>query len=162
MVGREYRALKCLQGLSGIPTEPFRMDLFAIGYKYLPGKSLRNAAPGTIPKKFFLDLEQLIGSLHQRHLVHLDVRNRGNILITEAGKPALLDFQSSLNLARVPAGLHPLLMDIDLSGVYKNWIRMCQEPLEASRMTRYIAMKRRRELWVFHGYPLGTKGKRRR
>ena len=77
--------------------------------------------------------------MHARNLVHLDIRNRRNILVTDDGKPSLLDFQSCLNLERIPNFFHNILIDIDFSGVYKNWYKVKPRLLDDKRKTRLIS-----------------------
>ena len=162
MVKREYRALSRLQGIDGIPAAPFVLDRYALCYRFIPGRTLRHAGPRIFAPDFFHAFEALIFRMHKRHIVHLDVRNRRNILVTDTGRPALIDFQSSLDLTHVPKGLHRLLMDIDISGVYKNWHTLRPDLLDADRRARLCAMNRKRSFWIFKGYPLGMKRGRRR
>ncbi len=161
MVRREYRALSRLNRIPGIPEEPFILDENAVCYRHIPGKTLRKTPAESISEVYFYGLEQLVGMMHDRRMVHLDIRNRRNILVTDEGKPALLDFQSSLNLERVPRFLHGLLKEIDLSGVYKSWQSKQPESLDSARMARLSAMEKKRCLWFFKGYPLGTRRDRR-
>jgi len=99
--------------------------------------------------------------MHQRNMVHLDIRNQRNILVTDEGLPAVLDFQSSLNLENTPRALHKLLKDIDISGVYKNWFKKKPESLDNRRRAHLDALNKKRFLWFLKGYPLGTKTDRR-
>ncbi|MGM0451672.1 MAG: hypothetical protein ACQERN_00720 [Thermodesulfobacteriota bacterium] len=161
MVEREFRALAHLQGIDGIPEAPFRLDRYAVGYRFIPGKTLKDSAPEDILPDFFHGLEALVLQMHARQMVHLDVRNRRNVLVTDAGCPALLDFQSSLALDHVPVVFHRLLKDIDLSGVYKNWIKIRPDLIDQSRKDRLERINRRRRFWLFKGYMLGPKGQRR-
>lgn len=161
MASREYRALRCLQGIAGIPEEPFQMDQYAVGYRFIPGKTLRESDSAAIPTDFFHEFEALVFRMHARQMVHLDIRNRRNILVTDAGKPALLDFQSSLDLHHIPPMLHQLLKDIDLSGVYKNWLKIRPDLLDQTRRHHLERINRRRKLWFFKGYMVGPRGQRR-
>jgi RIO-like serine/threonine protein kinase len=106
---------------------------------------------------FFRRLETLVHAMHRRHIVHLDIRNRRNVLVSEKGGPGLLDFQSSLNLDHVPRRLHRFLKEIDISGVYKLWELNDPASMDAERKARLAAVNRKRGLWVFKGYPLGTR-----
>jgi hypothetical protein len=157
LIRREFHALDRLHGITGIPQPPFILDPFALGYRYIPGRTLRETPSELIDASFFQRLEVLVGEMHQRNMVHLDIRNRRNVLITEQGRPALLDFQSSLNLDRVPRNLHDLLKEIDLSGVYKLWQLKTPETMDAARKERLMEFDKKRFLWVLKGYPLGTR-----
>ncbi len=161
MVMREYRAFVRLAGIRGIPAEPFLLDSYAVGYRFVPGKTLRATGSGEIPESFFPELEELVRRMHERNIVHLDLRNRRNILIDEKGRPVLLDFQSCIDLNFIPGPFHRLLKDIDLSGVYKNWLKLRPDLMDDRRLAHLGRLNRRRKLWILKGYSMGTKGKRR-
>ncbi len=149
LIKREYRALSRLRGIEGIPEEPFLMDENALCYLYRPGERLLKTPPCRISGDFFFRLEDLVRRMHERNMVHLDLRNRSNIIITDQGLPALLDFQSCLNLDWIPRGFHQLLKDIDLSGVYKIWQRKKPDTMDYKRKAMLAAMNKRKALWLF-------------
>lgn len=161
MVQRELGAMQTLKGIDGIPKDPFLLDRFAVCYRFIPGGTLKETRPEKIPDDFFFLLEALVKKMHARNLVHLDIRNRRNILITTENKPALLDFQSSLNLQNTPRPLHKIMKDIDISGVYKIWSKKKPESLGPARRAHLESLNKKRFLWFFKGYPLGTRSDRR-
>ena len=161
MVRREFNALMKLSGIPGIPEEAFLLDDYALCYRYIEGKTLRDTAPEIIKDDFFLRLEELVFRMHALNRVHLDIRNRRNILVVDTGEPALLDFQNCIDLERVPRFLHKLLKEIDFSGVYKNWNKYKPETLDSTRMAKLSALNRKRSFWLFKGYPSWMKGDRR-
>lgn len=162
MVRRELLALKRLQGIPGIAREPFRLNPFAVAYHYIPGTTLKESRrSGDITPDFFRALEEIVLRMHERAIVHLDIRYMRNILITPDGSPAILDFQSSLALERIPRMFHGLLKAVDLSGVYKCWQKVCPGTIDAERLALLEAVQKKRSLWVFKGYPLGTRFSRR-
>jgi len=162
MVRRELHALNRLQGIPGIADEPFRLSPFALAYRYIPGMTLKESRrTGSITPDFFQNLEDIVRRMHARNIVHLDIRYMRNILITPEGTPAILDFQSCLDLDRIPRVFHRLLKAIDLSGVYKCWQKVCPGTLDAERSALLEAIQKKRSLWIFKGYPLGTRFSRR-
>ncbi|MBM4309514.1 MAG: hypothetical protein FJ119_01005 [Deltaproteobacteria bacterium] len=162
MVRRELQALERLQGIHGIAADPFRLSPFALAYRHIPGITLKEARrTGRVTPEFFERLEDTVQRMHGRGIVHLDIRYMRNILITPEGSPALLDFQSSLLLDRIPRALHRPLKAIDLSGVYKCWQKICPDTMGAQRTALLEAVAKRRSLWIFKGYPLGTRFSRR-
>jgi serine/threonine protein kinase len=162
MARRELQALKRLQGIPGIAADPFRLSLFALAYRYVPGTTLKEARrTGVVTPRFFEELEVLVQRMHERGIVHLDIRYMRNILITPEGEPALLDFQSGLMLDRIPRMFHAPLKAIDLSGVYKCWHNICPDTMGPERTALLGAVQKRRSLWIFKGYPLGTRTSRR-
>ncbi len=162
MVKREFKALQKLEGIVGIPKQPFLLDIYAVCYRFIPGKTLKETAPEMIGDNFFFQFEDIVRKMHQRNMVHLDVRNRKNILVTDEGLPALLDFQSSLNLENTPQFLHKIMKDIDISGVYKNWSKKQPASLDSTRRAHLASLNKKRFLWFLKGYPLGTKTDRRK
>src|SRR6056297_273350 len=82
LVQREFHALDRLQGVAGIPQAPFIIDAHALGYRYIPGRTLRDTPSELIDASFFKQLEKLVEEMHKRNMVHLDSRNRRNVLIT--------------------------------------------------------------------------------
>jgi len=162
MVKREFMALQKLKGIQGISSESFLLDVYAVCYRFQPGTTLKETPSELIDDDFFFQFENLVRMMHQRNMVHLDIRNRKNILVTDDGKPALLDFQSSLNLENTPRALHKIMKDIDISGVYKNWSKKKPSSLDSTRRAHLESLNKKRFLWFFKGYPLGTKTDRRR
>ncbi|MDA3897445.1 MAG: hypothetical protein PF482_15020 [Desulfobacteraceae bacterium] len=161
MAKREFMALQKLKGIAGIAAEAFLLDAYAVCYRFQPGTTLKETASDLINDDYFFQFEHLVKMMHQRNLVHLDIRNRRNILVTDKGQPALLDFQSSLNLENTPRALHKILKDIDISGVYKNWDQKKPAFLDSSRRAHLESLNKKRFLWFLKGYPLGTKTDRR-
>ena len=161
MIRREIRALKRLQGLQGIPQHAFRLDDFALCYRFIPGKTLKEVRRERISPDFFVALEHLVHDMHAYNIVHLDIRYMRNILITDQGAPALLDFQSSLFLDNIPGCFHQLLKDVDISGVYKCWQKINPASIDQKRLQLLADIEKKRALWVFKGYPLGTRFSRR-
>lgn len=161
MVGRELRFLQRLQQIKGFPEKPFLLDKFALCYLFIPGKTLQEVKKETISPDYFYALEKLVRDMHKLNVVHLDIRYLRNILITEDGAPALLDFQSSFFLKKVPGLFHQLLKDVDISGVYKCWHKINPESMDQKRLAVLAAMEKKRSFWIFKGYPLGTRLPRR-
>ncbi len=154
-IQREYETLLRLQGIKGVPADPFRLDAYAMGYRFVPGRNLRDVVNDDIPDDFFPLLEKTVMQMHDRNIVHLDVRNHRNVLVQAGGNPVLLDFQTGLNLRRVPRYLRQLLKDIDLSGVYKLWKKRRPELFDRHRMKHLEAVNRKRTAWFLQGYPMG-------
>ena len=162
MAKREFQALLRLSGLPGIPNEPFLLDDYAVCYHYIPGTTLRHTPSKKLSDDFFHHLEQIVKTMHDRNMVHLDIRNHRNILVDEEGRPALIDFQSSIHLKRVPKALHNFFKGIDMSGVYKHWEKKKPETIDSARKAHLDALNRKRFLWFLKGYPFGLKKYRRK
>jgi hypothetical protein len=152
LLRRELRAFERLRGVRGVPQDAFRLDRFALAYRYVPGISLRKANPDLLKVEFFTELESLVLAIHARDIVHLDMRYSRNILVGEDGRPTLLDFQTHGLLERVPGFMHPFLKEIDLSGVYKHWNRARPGTLGPKREALLARQKRLRRLWFLKAF----------
>jgi predicted Ser/Thr protein kinase len=90
---REWRALEALAGLPGIPQPLARLPQ-AIVVSFLPGYPLQRMLPAQ-RRAFFDALEASVERIHQRGVVHLDLRQRRNILRGADGTPMVLDFEAA-------------------------------------------------------------------
>lgn len=152
LVRREWRALHKLDGLAGVPAAAFRIDAHALAYHFIPGMPLDRVVEERKGPEFFLAFERLLGEVHSRGIVHLDVRNGRNVLITETGRAALIDFQSHLGTAHLPGVLRRWMERFDMAGVYKHWERLHPQSLGETRAALLAGMNRWRRLWPFRGY----------
>jgi RIO-like serine/threonine protein kinase len=156
LVSREWSSLCRLQGMAGIPMEPFLVSPFVFGYRFVSGETLSSLKQRQSPlgQEFFLALEQLVAQLHARGYVHLDLRNGKNILVTPDHRPRLLDFQSGLWLHHLPPRWRRALEDIDCSGVYKWWLRMDPASIDPQRRDMLQIVNRQRRRWWRFNYPV--------
>ncbi len=152
MAWREYRVLQRLAGSPGIPGASFLMDRFAMCESFFAGRPLRAVAAGEIPPSFFESLEAAVQAMHARGIVHLDLRNAGNILVDAAGKPVLLDFQSAMGSRWLPGPWRRRLEWVDLSGVYKHWLRLAPGTMGEARERVLLWQVRNRKWWRIRGY----------
>ena len=157
MAGRELSALRKLSGIPGFPQDAFRLDRYAIAYRFVPGKEIGQASPGQLTPGFFERLESLVDRMHGRDIAHLDIRTGGNVLVTEQGNPLILDFQSHVGLAGLPRFLRRILVAVDRAGVYKHWSIRAPGTLGADREAHLRRMNGWRRFWILKGY-LGFKG----
>ena len=152
LIRRESRGLVKLAGVRGAPADAFRVDAFALAYRFASGRGLRRFS-GALPAGFFPALERTVLEMHARaRIVHLDMRNADNILVTESGEPMLLDFQSHLGSHWMPAPLRRFVERIDLAAIYKHWRRRSPDTLGPERTAALAAMNRLRPIWVLRGY----------
>ena len=156
MVSRELSALMRLRGLAGIPAAAFRVDAYALAYRFVPGREMASAGPDRATPEYFRALEAVVLAMHARNIAHLDLRYGGNILVSEAGEPLLIDFQSHVKLGGLPGFVRNLLENVDLAGVYKHWSHRHPESLGPERLAFLDRANWWRRFWVFKGY-LGVK-----
>ncbi|BES70310.1 hypothetical protein RE428_13280 [Marinobacter nanhaiticus D15-8W] len=140
LLAREYRALKLLMNLPGVPREPFMLDRDALCYRYIGGTTLRERRERNdkLDAGFFLRLEGTLRQIHDRGVVHMDLGNTRNILVAdETGEPGVIDFGSCVFTQFVPKQLTHRLQRMDYSRLYKSWARLAPESLDDDR-TRYL------------------------
>jgi RIO-like serine/threonine protein kinase len=153
LVSREHRALRRLRGIAGVPQDAFRIDACALAYAFVPGRILSHAQLGARAGEFFVALEAVLRRVHaQAGIVHLDVRTGSNILVTDQGEPMLIDFQSHLGTAWIPARIRRWLERFDMAGVYKHWARISPDTMGDARQQHLAEMNRWRRLWILRGY----------
>jgi tRNA A-37 threonylcarbamoyl transferase component Bud32 len=152
LLGRELRALRRLQGISGIPCDAFRVDAFAIAARFVPGRALARVEAAQVSTEYLVALEALLRQVHARGLVHLDTRGGGNLLMMPDGAPGIIDFQAALSTRRMPAALRRGLEAVDLSGVYKKWLQWQPETMGEARLASFERLNRWRRWWLLRGY----------
>jgi len=153
LVRRELGWLKRVDGIAATPRDAFRVDRHALAYRFVPGTSLRLTANSGLAPDFFPALEESLRQMHARaRVVHLDLRNAHNILVTDSGEPLLLDFQSCLGTRWLPPPLRRFAECIDLAAIYKHWAKRSPGTLGPERSAALARMNRLRPLWVLRGY----------
>jgi serine/threonine protein kinase len=96
LLAREYRVYQSLQGLSGIPRLHKKIDADGFIVEYVDGIPLsRFAKDGPLPGEFFDRLAELVRRVHDRGVVHSDLKHKKNILVGSRGEPYLIDFGAS-------------------------------------------------------------------
>lgn len=100
LLRREACALRRLEGVDAVPGLLGEVDALALIFEYRPGVLLSRSLAGRLPSRFLEELDHTIAEMHQRGVVHLDLRHRSNILAGEDGHPVVLDFASALRFDR--------------------------------------------------------------
>jgi hypothetical protein len=153
LIRRELSGLRRLTGVPGTPQGAFRVDAFALAYRYVPGTGLRGLPSSTLGPEFFPTLERNVLEMHARaHIVHLDLRNAENILVTGSGEPSLLDFQSHLGLRWMPGPLRRFAERVDYASIYKHWAKRSPDTLGPERKAILDQINALRPLWALRGY----------
>jgi hypothetical protein len=122
VTAREVRAYRVLDGLRCVPRFLGCLDALAFAVEHRPGRRMSRRLASSLPPDFLEELEQAVASMHERGVVHLDLRHRTNVLIDPQGHPVLIDFASAICLRRdgwLGRILLPLLAAIDRAAVAK-------------------------------------------
>ncbi|MFY9397790.1 MAG: hypothetical protein WAR22_05430 [Desulfomonilia bacterium] len=133
-----------LSGIEGIPEPLPSPDRLTLTTRFLGGANLKETSPSPGPR-YFEELGELISAMHQRGVIHLDLRNRRNYGIDEQGRPYLVDFATSLYIPRLTA-LRRMLAAIDWMGFVKVKNRFNPELLD-ERERRMLALGGRLSSW---------------
>ncbi|HUL31279.1 MAG TPA: hypothetical protein VLZ03_12575 [Thermodesulfobacteriota bacterium] len=151
LIHKEWRIYSRLAGMKGIPQPVERIDRFAFAMEFIPGRSILRGEP--LPVSFFSDLERVIHEVHRRGVVHMDLRHKGNILVSEKGEPFLIDFNSSFAFKEkgfLRRYLFPLLRWVDYGGLLKLKRRVSPSSLTPEEDVFLKRFDRLRRLWIFN------------
>ena len=80
-----------------IAKNPKKLSECTLAFGFIEGKALKFFPKSSIEKDFFLKLEKNVKAMHSKNIVHLDLRNLGNILVGKDGHPYIIDFQSAIS-----------------------------------------------------------------
>ncbi len=94
MLRREWRALRVLQGLAGVPRVVARPDADSLVIEYVEGTPLSDIARRRLPEGALERIESQLSALHARGVTHADL-HRENILIGENGAVWFLDWATA-------------------------------------------------------------------
>ena len=151
LIHKEWKIYFRLSGMKGIPQPVERIDRFAFAMEFIRGRSIRRG--DHLPSSFFSDLEKVLREVHDRGVVHLDLRHKGNILISEKGEPFLIDFNSSFAFKEkgiLRRYLFPLLRWVDDGGLLKLKKRVSPSLLTPGETAFLKKFDRIRRLWIFN------------
>ena len=151
LIHKEWRIYSRLTGIKGIPQPVGRIDRFAFAMEFIPGKSILRGEP--LPSSFFSALEDVLREVHRKGVVHLDLRHKGNILVSEKGEPFLIDFNSSFAFKEkgfLRRYLFPLLQWVDYGGLLKLKKRISSSSMTPEELAFLRRFDRLRRLWIFN------------
>lgn len=139
-----------LKDLDGIPMGYARQSLCTLTYNYMDGVVLGpRELEHTLPVDYFTACENLLHAIHDKGVVHLDLRRGTNWIVQPDGSPGIIDFQSALLVNFLPKRLRNFLFAIDYSGLYKMWEKNCDQGLDPNRQKIIHRINRLRRLWIF-------------
>jgi serine/threonine protein kinase len=137
--------------MKGIPQPVERIDRFAFAMEFIPGRLILRG--DILPSSFFSDLERVLGEVHRQGVVHMDLRHKGNILVSETGEPFLIDFNSSFAFRKkgfLRRYLFPLLRWVDHGGLLKLKKRISPSLMTPEELAFLKRFDRLRRLWIFN------------
>lgn len=123
MLKREARVLRTLDPMPEVPDFLGQPDAYSIAIEFREGKTLREQDPAELSASFYEHLEDAVQRLHERGVVHSDLKKRENVMVSPAERPVLLDFGASFqeDPGLGPAGrfLYRQCYRMDLNAVSK-------------------------------------------
>jgi predicted Ser/Thr protein kinase len=101
---REYEAYKKLKGVEGIP-KCYGMvaDRFLV-MEYVHGSPYREAEFKD-RDEWFAQLLLILENIHARGVSHGDLKSKSNLIVTDSGKPCVIDFGTTIMKKE---GFHPI------------------------------------------------------
>ena len=154
LAARERGFMERLRGVPGVPPGLGAIRVAgatapnAVARTFVPGHAL--GADERVDDAFFPRLAATLAEVHRRGVAHVDLHKRENILVDEAGRPLLIDFQISWGLPRsrwAAACLRPLLAILQQCDDYhflKHRLRLRPDQLPHGQAD----LARLRPLWI--------------
>jgi len=140
LASHEFRMLKRVEHLDFTPSQISRGPdaVPTINYRLIEGTSIKEiAANNRVPENFFLRLFNDVKTLHQHGVVHMDLGNSGNILVSGEGHPAIIDFGSAIPFGWLPSRVKSWACRKDILGVLKLWYRFDPESMPLILLAYY-------------------------
>lgn len=150
LLNRELNAISMLNGIEGVPQNPFFVDSCCLAFEYVEGASLRDYPADKITPEFLTECERILRDIHKKGLVHLDTGAMGNWIVKPDNRPALIDFQTAMKTKGLPSRLVGFLKVMDLRGVYKKWIAFRPNEMGEKRKKAAERFEKIRKIWLFH------------
>ena len=143
LVRREFAILRHLEGIPGIPRAYAVLEKRALVLEYIEGRTINKFKAGELPDLVFQRLAQTVRAMHARGVVHLDLRQKKNILIA-GNRPWIIDFASALK-GRLTAKLRAVDESALLKFKKRNFPHLLtEEDRRALRSHRFL-----RRFWIF-------------
>lgn len=91
---REYRALRALQGIEGVPRALGRPDFDALVMEWHAGAPVMKRPAGDMPVAALEEVARIVAAAHARGVTHGDL-HRSNVLLDENGRVTLIDWATA-------------------------------------------------------------------
>jgi RIO-like serine/threonine protein kinase len=143
LVRREFAVLRHLEGVPGIPKAYAIVEKRALLLEYVEGRTINKFRAGELPDRVFERLSETVRAMHDRGVVHLDLRQRKNILIA-GEQPWLIDFASALK-GRLTAKLRAVDESALLKFKQRNWPHLLTDA-DRDALKSHKAL---RKFWIF-------------
>jgi hypothetical protein len=157
---RELRAYRRLAGLPFVVRCHGRLDPDALVFEAVDARTLTAVPSEDLQPVLFQQLRAAVAAMHDRGILHNDLRHRTNILVTARGELRLVDFAGSLDVGQ--GGLRRWLFGwlgfLDRSAAIKWWLRYFPDQVPAGERKWYRGYLRVRQLWPVRNPALARQG----
>jgi RIO-like serine/threonine protein kinase len=143
LVRREFAVLRALEGVPGIPRAYAVVEKRALLVEFVEGRTLAAYGAGELPDRVFELLCETVRAMHARRVVHLDLRQKRNIVIG-TDRPWIVDFAGALR-GRLAASLRAVDESALLKWKKRNWPHLVT-PADLEALRRHKAL---RKFWIF-------------
>ncbi len=140
-----------LHDVPGIPQLISRPDSYTLRITYIEGENLRDTQRRP-DAHYFTSLKGIICQIHDKGVVHLDLRNRRNYLIDAHGMPYIVDFGSCVYIPW-PSFLKNMFAKIDWIGFLKIKYKLAPELITEQEQYLFAIGNRLSRLWVIAKVP---------
>lgn len=147
MSSHEYKIYKMIADIEGVPELGPRLGWRGYFHEYIEGKTLHELkeSPEVLPENFFNELLDIVNQVHKRRILYVDMNKKGNVIMSENGKPFLIDFQISQYfkkrrwiLGRLIDNVFNRLIKEDIYHVYKHKKRYQKHLMTEEELKRAV------------------------
>ena len=139
-IWHENRMYQKLVGIKGIPECYGKIDRYAIALEFIPGRTVSRLQVGEVTAVFFDRLRSIVDQIHARGIVVCDLRNRKNVMVTNASDPYVIDFCTAFQKGsrwNLPRNLlFRIFYQDDLLGIAKIKRRLAPELLSSDEIKK--------------------------
>jgi RIO-like serine/threonine protein kinase len=147
---REVAVYHRLAGVSGIPSFKGVIDKDAFAVEFVAGETLSRAMGQERLGPILENLNKVISGIHERRVVHLDLKQKRNVLVLPDNGVYVVDFQSALCFpeGRLAGLIFSFLRKRDRAGLIKFKGKYAHELLSQTEKDIF-----RKELFLAHFWP---------
>ena len=150
LLARERNVLQHVAPLDCVPHIVSQIDRDALAITLLPGRPLDKQTFRERPRELADQLIDVTERMHALGVFHLDLRQRKNLLVDDAGRLLVVDFGAALAPGAVLRALcGPLLRYVDRQAAYKYLARFTPEELTETEARAVLRQRKLRKLWPF-------------
>jgi RIO-like serine/threonine protein kinase len=151
LLRREQRVLERLTAVKGVPHLAAAIDRDAIALTWVEGRTLDKWMFRQRPRELIEQLRELTEQMHAAGVFHLDLHQRNNLLVDEAGRLSIVDFGAAIAPGPLARALFGRFLRVtDLHAAHKYLARFTPEELTEEEARAVLQQHRvLRRLWPF-------------